>query len=106
MELHPAYFRQVAARAEELEQAMSVPGAASNPRTFKDLVREHQRLRDLTLAAAELERLRRLLADNAALLADSGGDPELAEIARAEKAELEAAIPKAEHRLIDRKSVV
>ena len=35
MELDSAYFRQVAARAEELEQAMSVPGAASNPRTFK-----------------------------------------------------------------------
>ena len=43
MELDSAYFRQVAARAEELEQAMSVPGAAANPRTFKELVREHQR---------------------------------------------------------------
>ena len=40
MDLDSAYFKQVAARAEELEQAMSGPGAASNPRTFKELVRE------------------------------------------------------------------
>ena len=100
MELDSAYFRQVAARAEELEQAMSVPGAASNPRTFKELVREHQRLRDLTRAADELQRLRRTLADNAELLGESASDPELEEIARAEKAELEAAIPRAERALM------
>ncbi len=100
MELEPAYFRQVAVRAEELEQAMSVPGAASNPRTFKELVREHQRLRDLTRASEELERLRRTLADNAELLGESANDPELEEIARAEKAELEAAIPGAERALM------
>ena len=100
MELDSAYFRQVAARAEELEQAMSVPGAASNPRTFKELVREHQRLRDLTRAADELQRLRRTLADNAELLGESASDPELEEIARAEKADLEAAIPRAERALM------
>ncbi len=100
MDLDSAYFKQVAARAEELEQAMSVPGAASNPRTFKELVREHQRLRDLSLAAEELRRQKQMLADNAELLADSAGDPELAEIARAEKAELEAAIPRTEHKLM------
>ena len=100
MELDSAYFRQVAARAEELEQAMSVPGAASNPRTFKELVREHQRLRDLTRAADELQRLRRTLADNAELLGESASDPDLEEIARAEKAELEAAIPRAERALM------
>ena len=100
MELDSAYFKQVAARAEELEQAMSVPGAASNPRTFKEMVREHQRLRDLTRAAEELRRLRQQLAGNAELLADGAGDPELAEIARAEKAELEAALPAAERTLM------
>jgi len=100
MELDSAYFKQVAARAEELEQAMSVPGAASNPRTFKEMVREHQRLRDLTRAAEDLRRLRQQLAGNAELLADGAGDPELAEIARAEKAELEAALPAAERTLM------
>ena len=101
MELDSAYFRQVAARAEELEQAMSVPGAASNPRTFKELVREHQRLRDLTQAADELRRQKQMLADNAELLAESASDPELEEIARAEKAELETAIPRTEHKLME-----
>lgn len=100
MELDPAYFRQVAARAEELEQAMSVPGAAANPRTFKELVREHQRLRDLTQGAAEFQRLQRMLAENAELLAASASDPELAEIAREEKAELETALPQAERKLM------
>lgn len=100
MELDPAYFRQVAARAEELEQAMSAPGAASNPRTFKELVREHQRLRDLLKAEDDLRRLRRLLADNGELLAASDAGPEMAEIAQAEKAELEAAIPRAERALM------
>ncbi len=100
MELDPVYLKQVAARAEELEQAMSVPGAAANPRTFKELVREHQRLRDLTLAATEFQRLRRVLSENAELLLESANDPEMAEIARTEKAELEEALPKAESRLM------
>ncbi len=100
MELDPAYFKQVSARVEELEQAMSAPGAAASPQTFKELVREHLRLRDLLQAAAELQRLRQQLAGTAELLADSAADPELAEIARAEKAELEAALPRAEHALM------
>ena len=100
MELDSAYFRQVAARAEELERAMSVPGAASNPRTFKELVREHQRLSDLSKAADALQRLRQMHSDNAELLAESASDPEMAEIARAEKAELEAAIPRTERELM------
>ena len=100
MELDPVYLKQVAARAEELEQAMSVPGAAANPRTFKDLVREHQRLRDLLLAAEKFQRLQKQLAGNAELLAASAGDPDMAEIVREEKAELEAELPKVEHRLM------
>ncbi len=100
MELEPAYFRQVASRAEELEQAMSVPGAASNPRTFKELVREHQRLRDLLTASADFERLKRQLAESEELLAGSASDPELAEVARLEKAELETALPEAERKLM------
>lgn len=100
MELDPVYLKQVAARAEELERAMSVPGAAANPRTFKELVREHQRLRDLSAAAADYQRLERLLGENGELLAESGEDLEMTEIARAEKAELEAALPAAERRLM------
>ena len=100
MELDPAYFKQVAARAEELEQTMSVPGAAADPRTFKELVREHQRLRDLLQAAADFGRLRQMLAGNAELLADGAADPELMEIARTEKTELEARQAAAERRLL------
>lgn len=100
MELDPVYLKQVAARAEELEQEMSVPGAASNPRTFKELVREHQRLRDLTRATDDFHRLQRLLDENAELLSESGNDPEMLAIAHTEKAELEAALPLAERHLM------
>ncbi|MBP9572789.1 MAG: peptide chain release factor 1 [Kiritimatiellia bacterium] len=100
MELDPLYFKQVATRLEELEQAMAAPGAASHPQTFKELVREHQHLRELNAAAEEYRRLERLLADNAALLDEAAGDPELAEIAQAEKEELTAALPRQERKLM------
>ena len=99
MELDSVYFKQVADRAEELERAMSVPGAAAQNRTFKELVREHQRLRDLLAAAAEYQKLEKRLAENAELLAESSGDPEMCEIAHAEREELAAALPVAERRL-------
>ena len=100
MELDPAYLKQVVSRAEELEQAMSVPGAASNPRTFKELVREHQRLSDLSKAADAYQRVLRLMAENVELLADSASDPEMAEVVRAEKEELEQELPRAERKLM------
>ncbi len=96
MELDPSYFLQVSNRREELEREMSAPGAAANPRTFKELVREHQRLTALSKAAEEFQRQKRLLAENAELLADSANDPEMAEIAQLEKAELEISLPKSE----------
>ena len=100
MELDPAYLKQVLSRAEELEQAMSIPGAASNPAKFKELVREHQRLRDLGRAAEEFARIRRQLAGNEELAAEAAADPELAEIARTEREELEAKLPVAERKLM------
>jgi len=100
MDLDPAYFQQITTRIEELEREMSAPGAAASPGTFKQLVREHQRLRDLSRAAEDFRRQERLLAENAELLAESANDPEMAEIALAEKAELEASLPKAERALM------
>lgn len=100
MELDPVYLKQVAARAEELEREMSVPGAASHPGTFKVLVREHQRLRELARAADDVHRLQRLLAENAELLSESANDPEMLAIAHAETEELETALPLAERHLM------
>jgi peptide chain release factor 1 len=100
MQFDSAYRQQVVARVSALENEMNAPGAAANPSTFKELVREHQRLRDLLAAADEVGRLEKSLADNASLLAESADDPEMTEIALAEKAELEAARPAAERRLM------
>ena len=102
MEIDSAYFAQAARRVEELEREMSAPGAASNPAVFKELVREHQRLSELGKAAEEWRRVKAMLAENAEVLADAAGDPELAEIARAEKEDLEARAAAAERRLLER----
>ena len=102
MEIDPAYFAQAARRVEELEREMSAPGAASNPAVFKELVREHQHLTELGRAEEEWRRVKAMLAENAEVLADAAGDPELAEIARAEKADLEARAAAAERRLLER----
>ena len=96
MEVDPTYLKQVARRVEELEQAMAAPGAAANTHTFKELVREHQRLRETLQTADKLERLQQQLADNAELLSDGGTDPELIEIALAEKEELGAQLTRVE----------
>lgn len=51
MELDPTYLSQAARRMEELEREMAVPGVAAHPESFKELVREHQRLRDTVQTA-------------------------------------------------------
>ena len=99
MQLDAAYLARAEKRAEELEREMSAPGAASNPRAFRELVREHQRLRGLLAAEGERSRLEGMLAENAELLGDAGADPELREIAEAEKGDLEGALAAAERKL-------
>lgn len=100
MQLDATFLDQTRNRIAELEAAMSAPGAASSPATYKNLVRDHQRLRDLLDAAETLSRLRRNLDENAELLADPELDAELQAAAAQEKEELDAAIPAAERRLM------
>ncbi len=100
MQLDAAYLAQAENRLAELESAMSAPGAASNPSTYKTLVRDHQRLRDLLAAADEIRHIEKMLAENAELLADPDADPEFREIALQEKEELEARQPVAERRMM------
>lgn len=100
MKLDPSYLQQIARRIGELEAAMAEPGAASHPKTFKELVREHQHMRNLLNASDEVERLRRLLEQNAELQTEQADDPDMLEMARAEQEELEAALPAAEQRLM------
>ena len=101
MQLDDAYLAQAQNRLTELEAAMSAPGAASNPNTYKTLVRDHQRLSDLLQASADLQHLRKMAAENAELLADTTLDEEFREVALQEKAELEAKLPPAERRLME-----
>ncbi|MBQ7252739.1 MAG: peptide chain release factor 1 [Kiritimatiellae bacterium] len=100
MELDPQYFSRVSERIGELETAMSAPGAAGNPAAFKELVREHQRLKELLAAVERRDALAKALAGNAELLSEAAEDPELLEAAQAEKAELEAALPAAERKVL------
>lgn len=102
MEIEAAYFRQATKRVEELEGEMSAPGAAANPGSFKELVKEHQRLSGMLKAEEEYRRLQDMLRENEEVLADAAGDPELAEIARSEKEELTERAAAAERALLER----
>ena len=102
MDVDERIFGRARERRAELEHEMSAPGAAGNPARYRELVREHQRLGGLLEAAERVEELKRRLAENAQLLEEAGGDAEMAELAKAEKSELEAGLAKAERELTER----
>jgi len=87
-------------RKRILEEEMSAPGAASDQKHYRELVREHAALSRLESQAAEFFALVDSQAENKALLEDSAVDPELADLAREELAAAEEALPKAEKRLL------
>jgi peptide chain release factor 1 len=69
-------------RASELETLLSNPAVFADQRRAGELARELQRVRKLLTDAERWESLRGQLADNEAIVA--GGDPELADLAKAE----------------------
>ncbi len=76
-------------RVREIEDLLSQPDVTSNPSRFKDLAREHS---ILSARVEPIERFLRLLKDQedaARILADSGADQDLREMAVEEKARLD-----------------
>jgi peptide chain release factor 1 len=78
---------RVESRFAELERLLSEPDVARDPKKLRDLSRERSRLSKTVETAGEFRRLQRTLADDREALAS--GDADLAEMARAELAELE-----------------
>ncbi len=81
-------LRQALARAEEVARQLAEPATAADPTKLSALGREHARLQPVVRAADALQRTERELA-GAHELADDG-DPELAAMAVADVARLEA----------------
>jgi peptide chain release factor 1 len=93
-------IRELEERLVELDRLMSDPAVLSDSRRMQELGRERRRVEPSLLKAREVERLRRDVAQDRELLA--GSDPDLRELARAELAELEPALERAEDELRER----
>lgn len=81
-------------RLAELEKELASPTLFSDPTNARQLMREHRRAQKLIETWNELSDLYRQQADNASLL--SSGDPDLSELAAAERERLAAAIARLE----------
>jgi peptide chain release factor 1 len=97
--IQKAYIDSLATQLAALEARMSSPGAAANPRAFRDMVREHTRLRRIVEKADVYYRLERDVAEQRRLLAGEG-DVELRELAAAELPGLEESLTRAETELL------
>ena len=71
-------------RFEELEIAIADPALFKDQRRTRELMQEHAALRPVNAGHQRLQELDRELHDTAALLADSDGDEEMADMAREE----------------------
>ena len=80
-------LKKVEARHEELTRLLSDPAVSSDPRKLRDFSKERAQLEPTIRAHAEYRRVESTLRDDREAIAS--GDPELAELARAEIPELE-----------------
>ncbi len=81
-------LKKVEARFAELDTLLANPAVASDPRKLRDLSRERSRLEETIRTLEDYRRVERTVRDDEEAVAS--GDPELAELARAELPELEA----------------
>lgn len=81
-------LRRVEQRFSEIEELLSQPDVAKDPRKLRDLSKERSRLDTTVRTSAEYRALEATIADDEAAIAS--GDAELAELAQAELPELTA----------------
>lgn len=87
------------ARLSEVENELSQPGVAGG-KHYRDLVREHSRLRGLADKSSAYEKLCSELDEHREFLAASDADPELVELAESEVAAAEERLPVLERELL------
>ena len=79
--IDPAYFEKIAARLHRLEDEIADPATAVNQRRFRDVVKEHSRLRRVLDKSDAYFRLKRDVDEQRALVAAEDADPDLKALA-------------------------
>lgn len=91
-----AYLTRLEEKLRSVEHDIANPQLAANPRQYREVVREHTRLRRIFEQAAEWERMTRELEESRQMVAAPGTDPDLRALAREEAADLERRLPEQE----------
>lgn len=94
------YIERLAAKTRELEAAIADPAVASNQKKFREVVKEHARLRKILTKADAYFLLKRDVDEQRHLLTAEDADPDLKAIATEEVASLEKALGPAEKDLL------
>ena len=84
-------------RYVQLEEQMGEPDVSADPQRLMELGRERSDLEDLVTVYRDYREVNRQLADTQTMLSADGADPEMAELARTEIADLESQ----RHRILD-----
>jgi peptide chain release factor 1 len=95
-----AYINRLAARMAALESDIANPAVAANQKKFREVVKEHARLRRILDKADIYFRLKRDLDEHRHLVSDDHADPDLKKIAIDELAGLEKRAAAAEQELL------
>jgi peptide chain release factor 1 len=85
-------------RFAEITEQLADPKTMADKNRYRDLTREHSNLTEITEAGRQYRRLLRQIEENAEIVRSSG-DPELAELAQAETADLEEQLGAVQSRL-------
>jgi len=88
-------FRQLS----EIEAALSDPAVSSNQRKFRQLIKEHNRLKKMRDKASRFQKLNDEVEGHRALLSDDNADAELKQLAETEIESLEESLKSAEKEL-------
>lgn len=94
-----AYIGKLTERVRVLETDIANPAVAANPKRFRDVVKEHARLRRVLEKADAHQRLKRDFDEQRELLSSESADPTLKALAQEEFAGIEASLKKAEKEL-------
>ena len=83
-------LRRFTKRLVELDERMAAPDFYSDARKAAEVAREHQKLTHLLALRDRFEQVQKQVGENREMVADTGADPELRELAEAEIPDLEA----------------
>ena len=84
--IEPALIDRVLFRVPQIEAMLSDPATAADQKQFRKLLKEHSHLKGVAEKANRYRTLLQRIEENRVMLAE-GADPELAELAEAEKGE-------------------